>query len=131
MPKETSQFKKGISGNPSGRPSLPIDVLKAKNINKVEFERVLNDFLMLPKEQLKVILDDDASTVMEQVLASFLDKAIAYGDHQRLGLILDRLIGKIKDPEDKPPNPFEGMAPAEQLVFAEKVVAALKQRVGK
>ena len=48
MPKnlasENGQFKKGKSGNPGGRPSLPKDLRNAKKLNRIEFERIANKF---------------------------------------------------------------------------------------
>lgn len=90
-------FKKGQSGNPSGRIKLPQEVKEAKKLNQVELERVLNDCLTLTPSQIKKIKDDPESTMIQLLVVSVITHAVNKGDHDRSSFLLDRLLGKMKD----------------------------------
>lgn len=95
-PNPLNQFKPGISGNPSGRPALPEEIKEARKINKIEFERVLNEMIYMNLSELKSRADNPETPVVELLVAKILAEGIKRGDEKRLGFILDRLIGPVK-----------------------------------
>lgn len=91
-------FPKGVSGNPGGRAKMPEDVKRANNLTAVEFIRLTNKYLGLSKEELIQALKDPAATTLELMIGSIMHKAVVEGDQKRLDFLLDRLVGKVKDP---------------------------------
>lgn len=91
-----NRFKPGNPGGP-GRPPLPDDVKELRKLNKAELEKTLNECLCYTPSQLKKIKDDPESTMLQLFVVSILTHGTNKGDHQRLGFLLDRLIGKVLD----------------------------------
>jgi len=90
-------FKPGQSGNPSGRPKLPDDVLKLKKTTQAEAEASLIAMLRMSKEELSAKLNDPKTSMSELAIGSVIAKAVKEGDQSRLGFVWDRLFGKVKE----------------------------------
>lgn len=89
-------FKPGECGNPNGRPRVPDDLKKARKANKVEVERILNEYAHLTLSELKERMNDPATTVMELLLAKIITEGIKKGDQMKLNFIWDRTAGPVK-----------------------------------
>lgn len=92
--KRSTSFKIGQSGNPNGRPKVPIDLKEAKNVNKIEFERVLNKYMYLAVPDIDTAMKSRELPMIEMIVAKIVAKAFNEGDQRRLEFIIDRLIGK-------------------------------------
>lgn len=91
------EFKPGKSGNPSGRPKLPKDIVEARNMNRIELERLINKFINMPREELAAYAQKQGATAIEMMIASIVSKAILKGDNKRLDFLLNRLVGKVPE----------------------------------
>lgn len=91
------KFKKGQSGNPSGRPKMPRELLEAKRLTQAKFIELTNKYLHKTKEEIAASAKDPATPALEIMIASIIGRAITQGDHQRLNFILDRMVGKVAD----------------------------------
>jgi len=99
-------FKPGKSGNPSGRPKLPNDVLEARKQNTTSVARILNNFMNMDMDSLKSIMNNKETPALEMMIGRIVIEAIKSGDQTRLNFILDRSIGKVIDKmEIKTPKP--------------------------
>ncbi len=107
--KRSTSFKPGQTGNPNGRPMVPIDLKESRSVNKVEFERVLNKYMYLCAPDINSALKSDKLPMIELVVAKIVAKAFNEGDQRRLEFIIDRLIGKapLEAPPPLAPSPFE------------------------
>lgn len=107
IPPVASRFKPGQSGNPGGKPKVPDDILKARKLNQIELERVVNKYLWLQRDEVQAAIKDPATPMMELMVASIVAQAAQKGDQVRLEFILARLIGRVKDTlEVVTPTPF-------------------------
>lgn len=76
--------------------SLPEDIKKAKALNQVELERILNKYLYDSKAyDLDEVLQDPNAKPIDQVIVRIILEAIEKGDPVRLDFLLQRLIGKV------------------------------------
>ena len=89
-------FKKGGPPGP-GRPQLPEDIKKARELNTVELTRILNELVYCSKGELEAKIKNPATDMLEVIGASILLKGADFGDPMRLNFILDRLVGKVKE----------------------------------
>ncbi len=89
-------FKAGNPGGP-GRPSSPAEIVEMKRMNRVEAEKILNEFIHLPLGIIEQIADDPTTPGLKAVLASAYVKAHAAGNYNMINFLLDRLIGKVRD----------------------------------
>ncbi len=86
---------KGQSGNPKGRTPMPPHLRRAKRMNKVDFQELLQKYVTYSKAQLIELAENDELPAMDLIVTRVLLEAIIHGDEKRLGFILDRLIGKL------------------------------------
>lgn len=92
-----SDIKKGEIRNPNGRPPTP-DYLKAANkITKLKFQEILHKYCNHSLEELKLVYTRKTTTALDLVVIKILIEAIRRGDEKRLGFLLDRIIGKVKE----------------------------------
>ena len=96
MPREDSQWKPGQSGNPKGRPPTPKDLKGAKELNKVELERILNKYIYMSRSEMNKAIKKKDTPAIELLVISLIQKGMQYGDPRRIEAILERLVGKVK-----------------------------------
>lgn len=90
-------FQPGQSGNPAGGPKTPEDLKEARKLTKLEFERIVNQYLFEKEIDLQELRTRPGTRMIDLLIASIMDKALVHGDDRRLTFLLDRLIGKVKD----------------------------------
>ena len=93
-------FKKGQSGNPSGRPKLPKDIVEGRKLNQIEVVRIFNEFSNYSAAQMRDLLNNPETKAFELLIGKIMFEAIKHGDHQRMNFILDRMVGKVVDRMD-------------------------------
>lgn len=97
MPKSKPHlFQKGWKGGP-GRPPKDKDLKTALKMTRTEVESNMVRFLKMSLLELEDVVKDKNLTVNEHILANISLYAIKNGDPQRLGFLLDRIIGKVRD----------------------------------
>lgn len=121
-------FEKGKTGNPKGRPQLPIDLKQARTVTKLELERILNRFLTMTAQELAAAMTDPRTTVLEAIVLTIATKALQGGDQVRLNFLLDRLIGKVQEPtQQHAVFNFTAMPRAQAIALGEEALAYLKR----
>lgn len=95
-PNPPNQFEPGKSGNPGGRPTLPEDIKAARKLNKVELERILNEYVHMSLAEIQRRASNPQTSALEVLVAKILAEGIKRGDEKRLGFLLDRLVGPVK-----------------------------------
>lgn len=106
--KKNGTFEKGNKGGP-GRPELPKDLKEVRKLNQFELEFILNESLLMTPEQLKRVKDDPESTMLQLLVVSIITHGTNKGDQLRMGFLLDRLLGKMKENLHLEVRPHEGM----------------------
>lgn len=99
-------FKPGQSGNPKGPATIPADIKAARELSKIEFERIANKYLFMTKNEITAAAMNAETPALELLVGSIVHKAVVEGDERRLNFLLDRLIGKVAEriggPDGKP-----------------------------
>jgi len=80
-------WPKGVSGNPSGRAKREITLDKVRDI--------IDRLAMMTREQIKALMDDAKTPLIELQFASILLRGIASGDIEGIDFLLQRMIGKV------------------------------------
>ena len=80
-----------------GAVPIPVEVIEARKINKVESERILNKFLNLSLDELASFANNKSNNVHEMLVARILYEGIKRGDHVKLEWVYSRLVGKVKE----------------------------------
>lgn len=91
------QFKKGQVANPEGARAHDPEMRMLKRLTKEEMKEVGNLVLMGNVDSLKGIGKDPKSSALKTMLASVCVRVISKGDMQAFDILLNRLIGKVKD----------------------------------
>lgn len=90
LPPIDKRFKKGQSGNPSGKPK--------QLITKDQVSAIIGRFCHLTKDGLQAIVSNPNSSMIEIMVASIMVKAVKDGDYSRLNFLFDRsTVGKVKE----------------------------------
>jgi hypothetical protein len=82
-------FKKGVSGNPSGRTKLPDELQAIKRITRDEVVALVSKFFRMPIPALDAHLKNPKCTGIEFAIIKNVR------DYRMLGWLLDRTIGKV------------------------------------
>lgn len=94
-----AKFEKGNKKG-RGRPRKDPELVEVQKINRDIVEARLVSFMTMTREGLKAVIDNPATSMLDLMVASLVQKAIKEGDHQRLGFLFDRVIGKVKENVD-------------------------------
>lgn len=78
---------------------MPDDIKEARKLNRIELERVLNEYIYLNKSEIMARVKANDTPALEVMIGTIIAKAATSGDHTRLNFLLDRLVGK--SPEQK------------------------------
>ena len=87
--KHLKPFQKGQSGNPSGRPR--------NLLTRTEIEAKISKCYRMTRAQLKEIIEDPKSEIVDIHIASIMAQGVKKGDFSSLASLLDRSVGKVKD----------------------------------
>ena len=91
------RFKKGQTGNPDGA-RLHDPLVKAfKNLTKDEMMEIGTLVLKGSIDELKQVSKNPKTTVLKAMLAAVAVRTISKGDPGALEVLLNRLIGKVRD----------------------------------
>lgn len=85
---------KGVSGNLKGGPITPEEVKELRRINRETVPVILDKFMAMDRGELARVANDPSTPALELILIKVITEAIKTGDHQRLGFLFDRIMGK-------------------------------------
>lgn len=105
-PPEHTRFKKGQSGNPSGKTKLAKELLAIKTFTNVELNRVISKYLRMDKKDLVTAGNSDALPGIEIIIARTMVNAANKGDFAKVQYLIERVCGKPS--EAKPETPDDG-----------------------
>lgn len=100
-------FKKGKSGNPSGRKKLPEHLRVVAKYTKDEINALFSKYLRMDVFEMKAAMKADNIPAVEAWIASGISKGISNGDLYNLSLMCERMFGKTKAEEMPKPPPIE------------------------
>lgn len=101
------QWQQGESGNPQGRPPKLKSLLRSYGLTPSQATELINALLLHDRPALRAIVDDEASPVIETIVARALLKSAERGTLHALDLLLTRAHGL--------PRPSEPATPTEPI----------------
>jgi hypothetical protein len=100
IPPVHARWKPGQSGNPAGGPKDPPEIKKIKNLTKIELIEVANLIIKGNLDELMDLKDNPDASVLQVMIAGVAIRVMKKGDMTALDILLNRLIGKVKDEID-------------------------------
>lgn len=91
-------FEKGNKFG-KGHPPVPEDVKDLRLIHRDEFTRRANKYLTMNVKDLREALNSQEAEALDVMVCMVIYKTIKEGCHHRLNFLLERIIGKVKDPK--------------------------------
>jgi len=96
-----TQFKKGDKRiNRAGQPRLSEEIKEARSLTTETFVKTFNDLLYMSINELKKIAKSKTEPSLRAYMASCLVVGKRRGDYYAMNLMLDRIIGKVREPAD-------------------------------
>lgn len=89
-------WKKGQSGNPTGRPKKFISKLKDKGYNKYEINWTIENLVAMTVEELQEVKADKENTILERIVATALLNSYKKGSLYAIDNLLTRAHGAPK-----------------------------------
>lgn len=91
------KFKKGVSGNPKGRPRKFVTQLKIEGYKLSEINDTITILLKCTRAEISRIAGSNSNTIMEINIAKAIQADIKAGRISTIELILSRVFGKPKN----------------------------------
>lgn len=114
MPKSSTSFKPGSSGNPQGRPSLKIDPIRWEEIraDKQSLKDCIRKFLKMTIMDISAHAEKPECTAGESLIIKMIIRAIGRSgmeaDHNTAKVIMEYAFGQMDDgPDSIDLNPTE------------------------
>ncbi len=121
------RFAKGNQASKGhGRPKVDVVLKTLRSVNRATVERLINDFLSMPLDELTLVANDPRTLALEAMIAKVCVLGVAGGDQTRLNYLLDRLIGKVPDAPKDIRLLLEHMPPSELLPRGRAAIAFLE-----
>lgn len=76
---------------------LVTNPVEMRKLNKETVPLIVDRFMAMDREELARIANDPKTPAIELILIKVITEAIKSGDHQRLGFLFDRIMGKQPD----------------------------------
>lgn len=96
-PPEHTKWKKGISGNPGGRPRVPEHLRKVAELTVDELKRTIALHFRMEKAEIAEVLRDPKSKALDLIIASAIVQAIKNGDMHKAEYLFLRSLGKVTE----------------------------------
>jgi len=104
--REKTQFKKGNPGGP-GRPHSPKHIKQVAKLTREQAKQLFLELMHKSQTELEQIVKDKSRTVLQLAVARVALDSVKSGDISKIGFMLDRTIGKVKEEvEIKLPKPM-------------------------
>ncbi len=91
------RFKKGVSGNPKGRPPITAEFRALRELTLESYRGVIEKVLSGNPRALEIMIADPATPAIQVGIAQAVVNAIKEGDYSVIERIAERIIGKIPD----------------------------------
>lgn len=76
---------------------------RAKGLLRAEdIKKSLAKYWRFTKSELREVLEDEASTMGDLMVASIMARVVKEGDAHRFGMLLDRAIGRVRPEAEEP-----------------------------
>lgn len=105
--KPANAWQKGQSGNPSGRPKLPEQTQRLRELGKIEAIEALSKVMTLTMAQLSMLPKDPTASAAMLLAGSVMHKAIKTGCPIRANFIFQYMVGRpeTSQAETEPADP--------------------------
>lgn len=94
---ERTKWKPGQTGNPNGRPPLNPIQRALKELTVQTFREVIEAVCAGNLDNLRAMINDPATSVLQVGVATAFMKALQAGDYATIERIAERIVGKIPD----------------------------------
>jgi hypothetical protein len=94
---EKTYFKKGKSGNPKGRPTVPKEIRDIKKLSADELAEIVSTLFFATDAEIASLINDPDAPKLKKIVASILNKTAESGNATQLDQLLNRVIGKVQD----------------------------------
>lgn len=127
-------FKKGVSGNPAGRPKSPYPTVKElqkinrdDKLNAFRFKQMIISHLTMTEEQTADVLTDSNASMISKAIAKTLTLAVNEGHTDKLEMWLRRAFGAVAL-QVKVTASIKGLSAEEKIARGKEAIAFIEAK---
>lgn len=115
-----------VKGDPrAGRKPVDRDVQAIRVLNHMAVQRMLNEYMQLPEEELRKIMKQKDLPIIHKAFIQCLIQA-GQGKLPHLDLVMDRTVGKVPDVRQDLKFDFTGLPKERVIELGEQAIKQLK-----
>lgn len=121
------QWPKGVSGNPAGRPPIPPELKKVKEVSSQILRRMISKHFGMTQEDLSLVIADPNAAAIDVLIAKTIMVCIENGNIEKAEYLFKRSFGVVENKLQISGKQLSGLGVKEKLVLIKSAIEFMEK----